>query len=216
MKRVAFITGGSRGIGRAIARRLAAEGYREIVVTGIEISPGGRDLPGRPALISLVERLCREAGGARVRLGSLEPRTITEDFCRRAAALPNLCPHFHLSLQSGCDATLARMNRKYDTRRYKESADLLNGAFRRPAITTDLIAGFPGETEEEFAATLDFIRSCGFAEMHIFPYSIRPGTPAAALALTALPLQLSGCGPTATDRALDRAETLLEERPDST
>ena len=117
----------------------------------------------------------------RVRLGSLEPRTITEDFCRRPAALPNLCPHFHLSLQSGCAATLARMNRKYDTRRYKESVDLLNGAFRRPAITTDLIAGFPGETEEEFAATLDFIRSCGFAEMHIFPYSIRPGTPAAEM-----------------------------------
>ncbi len=163
-------------------RRLAAEGYREIVVTGIEISSWGRDLPGRPALISLVERLCREAGGARVRLGSLEPRTITEDFCRRAAALPNLCPHFHLSLQSGCDATLARMNRKYDARRYKESVDLLNKFFHRPAVTTDLIAGFPGETEEEFAATLAFIRSCGFAEMHIFPYSIRPGTPAASMA----------------------------------
>ncbi len=163
-------------------RRLAAEGYREIVVTGIEISSWGRDLPGRPALISLVERLCREAEGARVRLGSLEPRTITEDFCRRAAALPNLCPHFHLSLQSGCDATLARMNRKYDTRRYKESVELLNAFFRRPAVTTDLIAGFPGETEEEFAATLAFIRSCGFAEMHIFPYSIRPGTPAASMA----------------------------------
>ena len=166
----------------AEARRLAVEGYREIVVTGIEISSWGRDLPGRPALISLVERLCREAGDARVRLGSLEPRTITEDFCRRAAALPNLCPHFHLSLQSGCDATLARMNRKYDTRRYKESVDLLNKFFRRPAVTTDLIAGFPGETEEEFAATLAFIRSCGFAEMHIFPYSIRPGTPAASMA----------------------------------
>ncbi len=166
----------------AEVRRLAAEGYREIVVTGIEISSWGRDLPGRPALISLVERLCREAGDARVRLGSLEPRTITEDFCRRAAALPNLCPHFHLSLQSGCDATLARMNRKYDTRRYKESVELLNAFFRRPAVTTDLIAGFPGETEEEFAATLAFIRSCGFAEMHIFPYSIRPGTPAASMA----------------------------------
>ena len=162
-------------------RRLAAEGYREIVVTGIEISSWGRDLPGRPALISLVERLCREAGDARVRLGSLEPRTITEDFCRRAAALPNLCPHFHLSLQSGCDATLARMNRKYDTRRYKESVDLLNKFFRRPAVTTDLIAGFPGETEEEFQETLEFIQSCGFARMHIFPYSQRPGTPAAEM-----------------------------------
>ena len=117
----------------------------------------------------------------RLRLGSLEPRTITGDFCRRAAALPNLCPHFHLSMQSGCDATLKRMNRKYDSGRYKESVELLNGFFDRPAITTDLIVGFPGETEEEFRTTLDFVRSCGFAEMHIFPYSIRPGTPAAAM-----------------------------------
>ena len=149
-------------------RRLREEGYRELVLTGIEISSWGRDLPGKPELASLIEAVCREAGDMRVRLGSLEPRTITEDFCRRTAALPNLCPHFHLSLQSGCDATLARMNRKYDTKRYKESVDLLNGAFHRPAVTTDLIAGFPGETEEEFAATLEFIRSCGFAEMHIF------------------------------------------------
>ncbi len=165
-------------------RRLREEGYRELVLTGIEISSWGRDLPGKPELASLIEAVCREAGDMRVRLGSLEPRTITEDFCRRTAALPNLCPHFHLSLQSGCDATLARMNRKYDTRRYKESVDLLNGAFHRPAVTTDLIAGFPGETEEEFAATLEFIRSCGFAEMHIFPYSIRPGTPAAEMEQT--------------------------------
>ena len=164
------------------ARRLAAEGYREVVLTGIEISSWGRDLGAGDGLISLVEGVCAAAPGLRVRLGSLEPRTITEDFCRRAAALPNLCPHFHLSLQSGCYATLARMNRKYDTRRYKESVELLNAFFRRPAVTTDLIAGFPGETEEEFAATLAFIRSCGFAEMHIFPYSIRPGTPAASMA----------------------------------
>ncbi len=162
-------------------RRLRAEGYRELVVTGIEISSWGRDLPGQPPLIELLETICRESGNMRVRLGSLEPRTITEAFCRRAAALPNLCPHFHLSLQSGCDATLARMNRKYDTARYKESVDLLNRYFDRPAVTTDLIVGFPGETEAEFAATLAFIRACGFAEMHIFPYSIRPGTPAAAL-----------------------------------
>ncbi len=162
-------------------RRLRAEGYRELVVTGIEISSWGRELPGQPPLIELLETICRESGNMRVRLGSLEPRTITEAFCRRAAALPNLCPHFHLSLQSGCDATLARMNRKYDTARYKESVDLLNRYFDRPAVTTDLIVGFPGETEAEFAATLAFIRACGFAEMHIFPYSIRPGTPAAAL-----------------------------------
>ena len=162
-------------------RRLRAEGYREIVVTGIEISSWGRDLPGKPELIDLLETVCREGKGLRVRLGSLEPRTVTEDFCRRAAALLELCPHFHLSMQSGCDATLRRMNRKYDTKRYKESVNLLNKYFDRPAITTDLIVGFPGETEEEFAATLKHIRACGFAEMHIFPYSIRPGTPAAEM-----------------------------------
>ena len=103
------------------------------------------------------------------------------DFCRRAAALPNLCPQFHLSMQSGCDATLKRMNRKYDTARYLESVELLNRWFDRPAVTTDLITGFPEETEEEFAQTLDFIRKCRFAQMHIFPYSIRPGTPAAKM-----------------------------------
>lgn len=121
------------------------------------------------------------AGDMRLRLGSLEPRTITEDFCRRAAALPNLCPHFHLSLQSGCDDTLKRMNRKYDTARFRQSVTLLNTYFHRPAVTTDLICGFPEETEEEFAQTLAFIRDCGFAAMHIFPYSIRPGTKAAAM-----------------------------------
>ena len=117
----------------------------------------------------------------RLRFGSLEPRTITEDFCRRAAKLPNLCPHFHLSLQSGCDATLKRMNRKYDTTRYARSVALLRQYFDHVAITTDLITGFPGETEEEFAQTLAFIETCGFAAMHIFPYSIRPGTKAAAM-----------------------------------
>ena len=162
-------------------RRLRAEGYQEIVLTGIEISSWGRDLPGKPELTDLVAAVCQAAGEARVRLGSLEPRTVTEDFCRLTAALSNLCPHFHLSLQSGCDATLRRMNRKYDTRRYRESVELLNRFFPRPAVTTDLIVGFPGETEEEFSATLAFIRSCGFAEMHIFPYSVRPGTPAAAM-----------------------------------
>ena len=161
--------------------RLRAEGYRELVVTGIEISSWGRDLPGKPELIELLEAVCQAAGPLRVRLGSLEPRTVTEDFCRRAAALPNLCPHFHLSLQSGCDATLRRMNRKYSVRRYRESVDLLNRFFRRPAVTTDLIVGFPGETEAEFQETLAFIQSCAFAEMHIFPYSIRPGTPAASM-----------------------------------
>ena len=127
------------------------------------------------------EAVSAAAGDMRLRLGSLEPRTITDDFCRRAAALPNLCPHFHLSLQSGCDETLKRMNRKYDTARFRQSVALLNRYFHRPAVTTDLICGFPEETEEEFTQTLAFIRDCGFAAMHIFPYSIRPGTKAAAM-----------------------------------
>ena len=165
----------------AQAAQLKAEGYREIVITGIEISSWGRDLKNGQSLIDLMEAISQAAPGVRVRLGSLEPRTVTEEFCRRAAALPDLCPQFHLSMQSGCDATLKRMNRKYGTERYLESVTLLNRFFDRPAVTTDMIVGFPEETEEEFAQTLDFIRRCGFAQMHIFPYSIRPGTPAAAL-----------------------------------
>ncbi len=161
------------------AKELAAEGYQEIVVTGIEISSWGQDLRTGETLTNLLEAVCDAAPEVRIRLGSLEPRTITEDFCRRAAALPNLCPQFHLSLQSGCDETLKRMNRKYDTARFAQSVDLLNQYFDHPAVTTDLITGFPEETEEEFSQTLDFIRRCGFAQMHIFPYSIRPGTPAA-------------------------------------
>ena len=162
-------------------RQLAAEGYREIVLTGIEISSWGHDLKNGLTLIDLLEALSAAAPGVRLRLGSLEPRTVTEDFCRRAAALPDLCPQFHLSLQSGCDETLRRMNRKYDTARYAQSVALLNQYFDRPAITTDLICGFPEETEEEFSQTLEFIASCGFAQMHIFPYSVRPGTPAAEM-----------------------------------
>ena len=165
----------------AQAAQLKAEGYREIVITGIEISSWGRDLKNGQSLIDLMEAISQAAPGVRVRLGSLEPRTVTEKFCRRAAALPDLCPQFHLSMQSGCDATLKRMNRKYGTERYLESVTLLNRFFDRPAVTTDMIVGFPEETEEEFSQTLDFIRRCGFAQMHIFPYSIRPGTPAAAL-----------------------------------
>ena len=165
----------------AQTRQLRAEGYRELVLTGIEISSWGHDLKNGTGLIDLLEAVSAAAGDMRLRLGSLEPRTITEDFCRRAAKLPNLCPHFHLSLQSGCDATLKRMNRRYDTARFYQSVQLLNESFDRPAVTTDLITGFPGETEEEFTQTLAFIEKCGFAAMHIFPYSIRPGTKAAAM-----------------------------------
>lgn len=162
-------------------KQLAQEGYREIVLTGIEISSWGAEFKNGESLIDLIEAICQAAPQVRIRLGSLEPRTITEAFCRRAVKLPNLCPQFHLSMQSGCDATLKRMNRKYDTARYLESVNLLNQYFERPAVTTDLITGFPEETEEEFSQTLDFIRTCGFAQMHIFPYSIRPGTPAAKM-----------------------------------
>ena len=165
----------------AEARRLAAEGYQEIVITGIEISSWGQDLPGRPGLIELIGAVSKAAPGLRIRLGSLEPRTITPEFARRAAALGNLCPHFHLSLQSGCDETLKRMNRRYDTARYLDSCTWLREAFDRPAITTDLITGFPGETEAEFSAALDFIRQVNFASMHIFPYSRRTGTRAAEM-----------------------------------
>lgn len=163
------------------AAELRAAGYREIVLTGIEISSWGQDLHQGLTLIDLLEAVSAAAPGVRLRLGSLEPRTITEEFCRRAALLPDLCPQFHLSLQSGCDATLKRMRRKYDTARYLQSVELLNRHFRRPAVTTDLIAGFPEETDGEFEATLAFIRRCGFARMHIFPYSVRPGTPAAEM-----------------------------------
>ena len=164
------------------ARELEAAGYREIVLTGIEISSWGQDLEGKPELMEAIEAICQGLSpDTRVRLGSLEPRTITPGFCRRAAALPNLCPHFHLSMQSGCDTVLARMNRKYDSNRYYESVTFLHEAYDRPAVTTDLIVGFPGETEEEFQQTLDFIQKCAFSAMHIFPYSKRPGTPAAKL-----------------------------------
>ena len=162
----------------AEAKRLMEVGYRELVVTGIEISSWGQDLRDGTGLIDLVEAICAAAPACRIRLGSLEPRTVTEDFCRRASSLHNLNAHFHLSLQSGCDATLKRMNRKYDAARFLESVGLLRQWFDRPGITADLIVGFPGETEEDFQTTVDFIHTCAFTDMHIFPYSRRPGTPA--------------------------------------
>ena len=163
------------------ARQLADMGYRELIVTGIEISSWGKEFKDGSSLIDLLEGVCAAVPQCRVRLGSLEPRTITRDFCVRAAKLPNLCPHFHLSMQSGCDSVLKRMNRKYDTARYLESVQLLREYFDKPGITTDLIVGFPGETEDEFVQTLDFIRTCAFTAMHIFPYSKRPDTPAATM-----------------------------------
>ena len=172
------IRSASRELAVEQAQQLAAQGYREIVVTGIEIASWGADLPGKPGLIQLIEAVCKAVPELRVRLGSLEPRIVTDEFCRRLQALPNLCPQFHLSMQSGCDSVLKRMRRKYDTARYLESVTLLKQAFPGCAVTTDMIVAFPGETEEEFTQSLAFIQKCGFADMHIFPYSRRPGTPA--------------------------------------
>ena len=159
-------------------RELAQRGYKEIVVTGIEIASWGADLPGKPPVTDLIEALCRAVPDVRIRLGSLEPRIVTEEFCKRISNYVNLCPQFHLSMQSGCDTVLQRMKRKYDTARYLESVRLLEKYFPGCAVTTDMIVAFPGETEEEFAESLAFIQTCGFADMHIFPYSRRPGTPA--------------------------------------
>ena len=144
----------------AQARELEERGYREIVVTGIEIASWGADLPGKPGVVSLIEGICRAVPRLRVRLGSLEPRVVTEEFCRRLSALPNLCPQFHLSMQSGSDSVLRRMNRKYDTARFLESVEALRRTFPGCAVTTDMIVAFPGETEEEFAEGLSFIRRC--------------------------------------------------------
>ena len=160
------------------AKELAQRGYREIVLTGIEIAGWGVDLPGKPPMSQMVAAICAAVPALRIRLGSLEPRVITEEFCREMKKYPNLCPQFHLSMQSGCDSVLSRMKRKYDTARYFESVSLLKEYFPGCAITTDMIVAFPGETEEEFNQSLDFIRKCAFADMHIFPYSRRPGTPA--------------------------------------
>ena len=160
------------------AARLAAEGYREIVLTGIEVASYGVDLPGKPGLADVIEAVANACGDMRIRLGSLEPTVITEDFCRRLAATGKLCRHFHLSLQSGCDRTLKAMNRKYDTATFFEKTELLRKYFPGCALTGDLITGFPGEKEEDFNATCAFLWKCRFAAMHVFPYSRRPGTPA--------------------------------------
>ena len=165
----------------AQAKQLEQAGYREIVVTGIEIAGWGKDLPGKPPVWLLIAEICKAVPHLRIRLGSLEPRIVTEEFVAALSACPNLCPQFHLSMQSGCDTVLARMKRKYNTEEYMESLERLRNAFPGCAITTDMIVGFPGETEEEFEKSLFFIRQCRFADMHIFPYSRRPGTPAAEM-----------------------------------
>lgn len=161
----------------AEVERLAQNGYQEVVLTGIHLSSYGTD--NGESLLHLIEKVHETEGIRRIRLGSLEPKIITEEFVSALGKLPKLCPHFHLSLQSGCDATLRRMNRKYTCEEYKRSCRLLRDCFEHPALTTDIIVGFPGETEEEFAATRDFVKEISFFEVHIFKYSRRQGTKAA-------------------------------------
>lgn len=161
-------------------RGLVAAGYQEIVITGIHISSYGVDR-GEPELLQLLKKLQEVEGLSRIRIGSLEPRIITEEFAGKIASLSKICPHFHLSMQSGCDSVLKRMNRHYDSREYFEKTQLLRKYYDNPAITTDVIVGFPGETEEEFRITEAFVRKVNFFEMHIFKYSKRQGTVAARM-----------------------------------
>ena len=157
---------------------LVDKGYREVVLTGIHLSSYGLDLEGI-TLLDLMVKIDKIQGLERLRLGSLEPRIVTEEFTRTLAGLRTICPHFHLSLQSGCDATLKRMNRRYTTEEYEKGCQILRKYFDRPAITTDVIVGFPQETEEEFAQTVEFLKRIHFYEMHVFKYSRRAGTRAA-------------------------------------
>ena len=161
-------------------RGLVAAGYQEIVITGIHISSYGVDR-GEPELLQLLQKLQEVEGLSRIRIGSLEPRIITEEFAGKIASFSKICPHFHLSMQSGCDSVLKRMNRHYDSREYFEKTQLLRKYYDNPAITTDVIVGFPGETEEEFRITEAFVRKVNFFEMHIFKYSKRQGTVAARM-----------------------------------
>lgn len=163
----------------AEVRRLAERGYKEVVLTGIHLSSYGTDIGDD--LLSLILSVHEVEGICRIRLGSLEPGIITEEFARTLSECPKFCPHFHLSLQSGCDATLKRMNRRYDTAQYEEKCQILRKYFQDPALTTDVIVGFPGETEEEFEASRAFIDRINFYETHIFKYSRREGTRAAVM-----------------------------------
>ena len=159
--------------------RLAENGYQEVVLTGIHLSSYG--IETGESLLHLIQEIHKVEGIKRIRLGSLEPKVVTEEFAQELSKLEKVCPHFHLSLQSGCDATLQRMNRKYTAEEYKTGCDILRKYFTHPAITTDVIVGFPGETEEEFATTKAFLENIHFYEMHIFQYSKRQGTRAAVM-----------------------------------
>lgn len=170
-------------------RALSGQGYKEVVLTGIHLSSYGIDfsdeinfvkLEGRP-LLHLIQKAAEIPGIERIRLGSLEPRIITESFLQPLSRIPQFCPHFHLSLQSGCDSVLKRMNRHYTAEEYREKVELLRRCFENPAVTTDVIVGFPAESEEEFGQTRKFLEEIRLADIHVFPYSMRSGTRAAAM-----------------------------------
>lgn len=165
----------------AEVERLAANGFKEVVLTGIHLSSYGVDFEKATGLLELIQAVNAVKGIVRIRLGSLEPKIVTEHFASELSKLDKICPHFHLSLQSGCDATLKRMNRKYTTKEYERGCELLRKYFVHPAITTDVIVGFPGETEEEFEQTKAYLEHIHFYEMHIFKYSKRKGTRAAVM-----------------------------------
>ncbi len=173
----------SRGMESVLkeVKELAAAGYREVVLTGIHLSSYGAEASGHSELLSLIQAIHPVEGLERIRLGSLEPRIVTREFAEALKGLNKVCPHFHLSLQSGCEETLRRMNRHYTPEEYKRSCGYLREVYENPAITTDVIVGFPGETEEEFAQTREFLRQVHFYEMHIFKYSSRKGTRAAGM-----------------------------------
>lgn len=186
------------------AAHLAAEGYRELVLTGIEIASYGKDFEPQVPLTELLEKLLTAQPNVQFRLGSLDPRAVDDAFCERLAGFDNLARHFHLSMQSGCDTVLQRMNRHYTSEEFYRCVERLRRAFPDCSVTTDLIVGFPGETEDEFTQTLAFLERCAFASVHVFPYSVREGTKAAAM-----PGQLDQQTKTArAERAKQVAETL--------
>lgn len=182
---IPYVRGGIRSRSvqdvRDEAARLAQAGYREIVLTGIHLTSYGRDLKNGDTLLSVIRAVHDIAGVQRIRLGSLEPVIATADFARALSEMPKLCPQFHLALQSGCDSVLRRMRRRYDTAAFRESAQALRAVFPDCALTTDVMSGFPGETDAEHRQSLDFCREMRFARMHVFPYSEREGTVAATM-----------------------------------
>lgn len=182
---IPYVRGGIRSRSvqdvRDEAARLAQAGYREIVLTGIHLTSYGRDLKNDDTLLSVIRAVHDIAGVERIRLGSLEPVIATADFARALGEMPKLCPQFHLALQSGCDSVLRRMRRRYDTAAFRESAQALRAVFPDCALTTDVMSGFPGETDAEHRQSLDFCREMRFARMHVFPYSEREGTVAATM-----------------------------------